>query len=479
MEDPALSAEARLTSPTTVANLLVAPTLEVLLAQSDSRLDAAARLRRLHAAALVECALQGHAGLTIANVARRAKVSTASIYATYRDRDGLLVAAMETLFAILASDVIVVPAHDSPMKRVELLLIAHGEVYAQPLWTWVFRLQSVLVGAGYTHLRDLGLQVFQGIDGFWRGLLSQLVAEGHLVDCDLEAVVPQLLGPVERCTIISELTLGTGGASNYSIADVARHSAETLFRLWGRDADLDRGALCSEVAIEGTQGLADVAVRLDREIQRETRPRTPQAARTRILLAAAAICREVGYHEASMRAVAARAGISTATLYKFFTDKADLFTTALEVEFRLHVFFDTARLTTVDPQARLTEALQIVAARACDPHWIWMHQLIMASAISGTPRLVAVGMEYRAAVESFLSLALEAFVKPGTPEMELALNTLLGPVERCGVLTLILFGPEAILAGQLNAVARVAVANLVHLSTGDGRDHATAIHATG
>jgi AcrR family transcriptional regulator len=468
-----LNAEFKLTRPTTVANLLVAPTLEVLLTDSNSRLDSAARLRRLHAAALVECALKGHAGLTIANVARRARVSTASIYASYKDRDGLLVAAMETLFAILASDVIEVPEHDDPMKRVELLLIAHGEVYAQPLWTWVFRLQSVLVGAGYTHLRDLGLQVFQGIDGFWRGFLGQLVAEGHLLDCDLEAVVPQLLGPVERCTIISQLAFGTSEASNAIMADVARHSAETLFRLWGKDTDLNRETPATGSAIEAVQGIADVAFRLDCEIQRERRPRTHQAARTRVLLAAAVTCREAGYHAASMRAVAARASISTATLYKFFNDKADLFTAALEAEFRLHVSFESVRLKEVGPQARLTEALQIIAARACDPHWIWMHQLIMASAISGTPRLVALGQEYRAAVEGFLSRALEAFVPPGTPEMDLAVNNLLGPVERCGVLSLLLFGSEAVPASYLDTVAKVAAANLVYLSTGTGRNPAT------
>jgi Bacterial regulatory proteins, tetR family len=72
---------------TIAANLLVPASLEALLSRSSTRLDHTAMLQRLHAAALLECAIKGYADLKVTDIAERARVSTASIYKTYKDRD--------------------------------------------------------------------------------------------------------------------------------------------------------------------------------------------------------------------------------------------------------------------------------------------------------------------------------------------------------------------------------------------------------
>jgi AcrR family transcriptional regulator len=453
---------------TTTANFLVTATLDRLLSQTASRLDAGARLQRIHAAALIECALCGHAQMKIAAVASRAQVSTASIYESYEDRDTLLVASMETLFAILAADVIEIPADPDPQVRVEKLLIAHGEVYAQPIWPWVFRLHSVLVWSGRHQLRDIGQAVFHGIDRFWTGFLQQLVDEGHLVSCDPAEIVPHLLGPMERCTIIARLSYSEHPADQLAIADVAKHSSDVLFRLWGRRSEGLVKSTAPRPPIATSAGPAaaridPLAVRLSRDIERGKTPGTPNAARDRLLLAAGVVCQEFGYHDATLRQVATHAKISTATVYKCFTDKADLFSSALEAELNQQLPFDVPQNDALSPQARLTYTLQTVTAHASYPCWAWMHHLIMASAISDTPRIVAVGADYVKAVETSIMPALEAFGVPRNSTKDLTLNSVLGPIERYGLLSLVLFGPQAVATDQLNKLASDAVANLVQL----------------
>jgi AcrR family transcriptional regulator len=463
-----------LLTPTTAANLLVPSALEALLSQSAHRLDLTARLQRLHAATLVECALKGHGDLKINEIAIRAKVSTASIYKTYQDRDELLVAAMETLFSILARDVIEIPQIDNPMKQVEHLLIAHGEVYAHPLSTWLFRLYASLASSGHMTLREKGSQIFHGIDTFWRGFLRQLIDQGHLVEFEPQHIVPQLLGPIERCTIVWQLGCGDSHEQKRDLAKVAEHGAQTLFSLWGKDAlvqsDSGPKPLARAYLQVTTNALSGVATRLKKELAGKIGKGTQEDTADRLLLAAAVVCQECGYHKASMQEVSARAKVSTATLYKLFKDKADLFSTALERELKLRISLDPIEPVGDDSESRLANGLFAIAARAKDPEWVWMYYLIMASEISGTPRLIALAREHHTMTEALLKPVLASFAPPhpsniGPSEAELALSTnfLLGFVERFGVFSLILFGEESCDLDELARFSAVAAANYARL----------------
>jgi AcrR family transcriptional regulator len=466
-----------LATPTIAANLLIPESLEALLLRSSGRMDLTARLHKLHAAALMECALKGHAGLKMTDVAIRAKVSTASIYKTYKDRDALLVAAMETLFAILADDIIEVPQIRDPIKCVEYLLIAHGEVYAQPLSTWLFRLYASLASSGYTGLRQNGSYVFQGIDAFWHGFLRNLIDQGHLRELNPEDVVPQLLGPIERCTIVWQLGCGDGENREQVLVEAAQYSAQTLFSLYGRSTSGLRQIVTSrglnEIAISpitanlsvasSDTALAAVATRLNGKLVSQPKSTTSNETKDRLLLAAAVVCQEFGYHKASMQKVAARAKVSTATLYKLFKDKADLFSAALEREFKLRVSFEDVSLPEEELEAQLSRALFAIAARAKSPDWIWMYDLMMASEISGTPRLTSLARELRSEAEAFLKSVLVSFAKPHPSnitltdtEIALITNFTLGLVERYGVFSLILFGEQACDLKELKRLSAVA-----------------------
>jgi AcrR family transcriptional regulator len=458
-------------------NLLILGTLEAVLAKSASRLDTAARAERLKAAALMECAEQGYSNLTIAEVAKRAKVSTATIHGEYKDRDTLLVAAMEMLFGIVANDVIERPAIADPVQRVEWLLLAHGFVYAQPLATWFFRLHVTLAWAGHPHLHDIGQRVFEGIDAFWAGFLDDLIAQELLVPVDLAVAVPLILGPIERCTIISRLGCGEDEAGRPALADVARHTAENLFKVWGgpafagaKRAAADHPAplpantfLTTAIAPKASPAPSSLAQRLEAALAENTAPQTPARRKTRILLAAAVECQERGYNDASMIEVAARAGVSTATLYRHYDEKKTLFTCALEQELRTRLPKPSATDAAANPTDDIAAALFTMAQRDADPDWVWIPNILMASEVSGTAPIVALAREQRAATETFWAARLAALTEAGhlAPcDPAMAINQLLGPIERSGVLALILFGKAGVDQARLAQLARASAAFL-------------------
>jgi AcrR family transcriptional regulator len=454
-------------------NLLVRAALEAILAKSVHRLDATARAERLKAAALMECAEKGYVNLTIADVARRAKISTATIYADYADRDALLASAMEMLFLIVAGDVIELPDEADPVRRVERLLIAHGMVYAEPLAKWFFRLHVTLAWAGHGHLRDMGRRVFDGIDAFWMAFLLRLVEEGHLAALELDLVVPILLGPVERCTIIAALACGDDSADRPRLEDVARHSAQALFKVYGRGGDgvRLRTDMQAAPALAQTGATPSLQARLDQAMADVKGGQSPEQRKQRILLAAAVECRERGYNAASMIEVAARAGVSTAALYKHYNSKQSLFVRVLEQQMRDRRAFDHLRVAPAMSERTVAEAIFSLAQMESDPEWSWIPTTTMASELSGAAEIVTLAREQRQAVEAFWSGVLADLVSAGQLEPcdpALTLNLLSGAVERSGVLALILFGEEAVDLAKLAALAQASAAFLFQLH-GPGR----------
>jgi AcrR family transcriptional regulator len=465
------------------ADLLLQASLEAVLNRTPGRHDSAARLERVKAAALMECAEKGYGALTVSAIAKRAKVSTASIYSAYVDRDALLVAAMEMLFSILAEDEIVIPDHPDPRQRVEQLLVAHGLVYLQPLTLWTFRLHMMLAWAGHEHLREIGQRVFQGIDAFWRGFLGDLVSTGQLVAMDLDLVVPWLLAPVERATILARLTCGDAEDVGPSYLHVARHGAESLFELWGSDswrASTDATPSSSptppgDVAPPLTAGPTPGA-RLGSLFARTPHRQFHKTRRERIGLAAATVCHEKGYNAASMQDVALRARVSTASIYKEFADKADLFTNALadELEFRIQPGHDVAGAAGEERPSRdrVGDALisHLNATASADTHedLAWIFNIIMASEISGTPRVAALARADRLEREARVA-DLVCAIQPDRPlapsDLELVVNRLLAPVERAGLLSLLLFGRQALDHNLLSGIASFTVHNQMLLMT--------------
>jgi AcrR family transcriptional regulator len=440
--------------------LLVKTALEAVLAKSADRADLDGRDQRLKAATLLECADKGYVGLTIADIAKRSRVSTATIYAGYRDREALLVAAIEMLLSILGEDVIEAPPIEDPFDRVQILLVAHGLVYAQPFATWLFRLYISLTWFEQVSLRATGARVFTRIDAFWEKLLSALIAEGQLQPADLNVIVPILLGPIERWTILSRLGCGQTDRDEAALADVARHSAESLFALWGTDKfwreratprpNLPPPPPAPVAARAPTPATSSLAARQAESLASGDDP-TPAQRRERLLLAAALECQERGYNDASVAEIAARAGVSVATLYKHFKDKVGLYSKVL-----------THAAQAAAPGAAAGDLAAGLLADACAataPERAWLLNLTMASEMSADPGVIANGQDQRASAEAAWGARLDALAGAGAldpTQRLLAVNFLLGGVERSSIFARLLFGPDAVDPVRLGVIAAAA-----------------------
>lgn len=108
---------------------------------------------------------------------------------------------------------------------------------------------------------------------------------------------------------------------------------------------------------------------------------TPNDRRTRILRAAAELFLAEGYAGVSMDDVLAKVGGSKSTLYRYFDDKLDMFTSAVEmlIDERNRPVLDF-QPRGADPEATLTEFGHHFAAIVLDPGAIAVHRLVVAEA---------------------------------------------------------------------------------------------------
>jgi hypothetical protein len=110
-------------------------------------------------------------------------------------------------------------------------------------------------------------------------------------------------------------------------------------------------------------------------------------------------------------------------------------------------------------------AIFAVAMRTSAPDLAWLQHVIMASELSGTAPIVAMAQTERKRAEAFLAAAIEKQPEHGSPDaydFALGINFLLGSVERSGVLTLMLFGKDAV---DVHQIAKLAAAATWHLQS--------------
>jgi AcrR family transcriptional regulator len=164
-----------------------------------------------------------------------------------------------------------------------------------------------------------------------------------------------------------------------------------------------------------------------------------------------------------MRTVAKLARGSSATIYKHFSDKADLFTNALESEYNLHAHYPNQQAAPDSPSVAVAGAVFAIGAQALGPNWAWMHSLMMASELSGADRIAAVARQHRQASSAHVASMVTQRSAADTlspTQRALIVNQLLGGVERSGLLAMILFGKAQIGLADLARQAKVTAADL-------------------
>ncbi|AKU93196.1 TetR/AcrR family transcriptional regulator [Vulgatibacter incomptus] len=106
------------------------------------------------------------------------------------------------------------------------------------------------------------------------------------------------------------------------------------------------------------------------------------AKREQILDGAVSVFREVGYERASVDSIAARAGVSKATIYNHFRDKSALFLATVELENReiRGKFLALLETPTGDIQADLRRIGELLARLVTSPSNVLRHRIVTAEA---------------------------------------------------------------------------------------------------
>jgi AcrR family transcriptional regulator len=450
--------------------------VEETLARKVGRFDAAGRLEKIRAAAIQEVAERGFAAASMANAAKRAGVSTATLYRDFKDKSALMIDGVAFVIPILAQEISRPKDENDPVRLVARHLRAHGRMFADPYMGWLFRLYVMSDEIGLHDLKAHGRVGRAMTEAFWSARLSAFEEAGLLEPTHHGRVTNLLLGPVERRTILARLAFGEDDVRAPNLRDVANDAARMLFSLFGTRAFFESRTREPDAAFWSAAGVQRRRSGAGLGVFAPDAPPTPppeqmrvepggarflayaedvlsrpvnrldaKARRKRIHVAALLEVRARGYDEATMAGVAKRAGVSTATLYREYAEKPALFADALSFVSR-HRVDPTDHIAASDaPDAAMAEAVLSQGLTLADPAMIWVHRATMASEISGWGPIIKTARGVRDASEAqwmAMLSQLETKGALGPCDRALKMNMLLGPTQRRSILASMLFGPE-------------------------------------
>lgn len=447
--------------------------VESVVEQPASRLDSYARQQRTLAAMVMECSQHGYAQAKISHVAKRAQISTASIYRDFQDRNTLLFKSLEWVIGLFAQNWVTQTHETDPIKRIEALLLSHGEALADPFMGWIFRLYVHLANTSGQSLLPLARIARDGNLKFWIEQIASLEKQGLLVQTDHATTVAILLGAVERRSIFARLAFGENDNHGPALSAVAEHAALALFQVFGTSAFwATRQAQPSFYGFQSgssdhgrknppPKSLLDLpsqrlAAYAERVLARDVNRLDAEGRKVRIQLAAMLECMSVGYEAATMAGVAKRAGVSTATFYNDYNDKRALFIDAMVLQARFRVDYSSLIDTNGNTADTISSMVFSIAHVLADPHFLWFHRVSMASEISTAPALVQSSRDTRAHTEGFwldylASLVTAGFLMPS--ELPLTMNLLLGATQRRSVLSMVFFGADDVSVQEISSLA--------------------------
>jgi AcrR family transcriptional regulator len=450
--------------------------VEIILDQPCTRLDSQTRRERTKAAMIMECAQHGYALAKVASVATRAKISTATIYRDFGNREALLRQSLELAIGLFGLNWVSDTPETEPIKRIEALLLAHGEALADPFMGWIFRLYVHLANTTAPHLLTLARVARDANLVVWHDEIKRLEDQGHLMPTDRHITVAILLGAIERRTIFARLAFGENDQHEPRLPDVARHMALALFQVfgtksfgatfgthsvvgWTGDAPPDHGQSSGNPASLLQPPSQRLTAYAERIFARDVNRLDAESRKVRIQLAALLECLEFGYEAATMASVAARAGVSTATFYQDYPDKRALFIDAMILQARFSVDYNKLIDPDVDPAQTITDLVYSISNVLADPNFLWFHKVSMTSEISDSPTLIASSRATRARTEGFwlaylAKLVASGFLRPN--DLALTMNALLGATQRRSVLGMVFFGVDDVSSVELSRLARAS-----------------------
>jgi AcrR family transcriptional regulator len=446
--------------------------LEQIIATPAPRNDTLARDRRVMASVLVECAEHGCTNAKMTKIATRARVSTATLYRDYGDRDTLFAKSLELALTLRSTVWRPKALPSDPLERLEHLARSHARGWQDPFIGWLIRMYIQFSSLNAPYLLTLGRAAHASNLAYWQEQIEGLEREGYLVKGHTSTIIDLMLGPIERRTILARLGFGEDDDHVPKIEDVTPHLAYAIFKIFGTDAFWasrvdDRapgwcgdGRDAFEMAprpasgdalfyfVDQPQALLDLpstrlAAYAERVLAQDSSRLDTEGRKRRIQLATMLECIDHGYENVGMAEIATRAKVSTATLYSDYADKRSLFIDTMKMQARLRIDYDRM----IDPDARFQDNIASlvfsIARVLADPKFVWFHYVSMASDLSQEHQIMTISRETRHHTEGYWITFIEGLSEHGRlPLMNtpLLINLLLGPTQRKSVQSLVLFG---------------------------------------
>jgi AcrR family transcriptional regulator len=412
-----------------------------------SRIDAAARKRRVYAATILECTQLSFRLVTMAGIAKRARVSTASLYREFTSREALIEQATTFAAPFILNDFPTEIADGDPKQRLISLLVGYGNSFQDVYANWFYRvLVSGETGDNPAFAESVAA-ARKSIEAFWAAELDALQAKNVLRAHDSVAMVNLLLGAVQRRTLLALLLFGPDDVAEPSLEVAATSAVEWLFDLYGSPTSRSTPPPSPPWQFQAPPlGKSFVQVQVEQDLALPHDRVDTENRYQKILAAAVLECSEVGFHKASLAHIARRAGVSTSTLYGHFGDKNDMWLKS----FRYIVVILTRSVTTPpsidDPRVRIAAFLVNHGGAYLDPFLAWSYRVYASYGREvGGEEVSQMGRISRTMTEEFWRsqlhlLEVQGYLKPNDHTQ--TLNILLGGVERRTLLDFLVMGVD-------------------------------------
>jgi AcrR family transcriptional regulator len=228
-----------------------------VLSRDVNRLDADGRKVRVQLAAMLECLELGYEAATIASVAARSGVSTATFYNDYRDKRALFLDAIILQSRFRVDYLSLIDRHVAPADAIAAMVYSIAYVLADPDFLWFHRVSMASEISDAPNLIQSSRDTRAHTEGFWFEYLSSLEREGVLSASDQALTMNLLLGATQRRSVLSMIFFGVDDVRIENLSELALASTDFVMRLIGEPAALE-SLTKSETLLHQPTQLADL-----------------------------------------------------------------------------------------------------------------------------------------------------------------------------------------------------------------------------
>jgi AcrR family transcriptional regulator len=211
--------------------------VETDLLIDESVVTEESRRIRILSAAIQECAEVGYKNANMANVAKRASISTATLYRTFKDKTDLFIYSVVHVVQLLSEALITPISEADKFIEVKKMLINHGQAMGDPFLIWLYRLY--VNSENDDNARALALVAKMGrtaTEQQWQAQLMRLESQGYLRPAPYSVTINLLLGQIERQTILWNMMFGQEEGHEQRLEDASNFAAISLFANLGTKA---------------------------------------------------------------------------------------------------------------------------------------------------------------------------------------------------------------------------------------------------